>query len=152
MRRPVRILLLALVVVAFLAVSLGLTRVLGANGAERAAVERLIGAQARGDAAAVAAQIDGCGVRPACRVSARLDAARLRSPGRVQVVRLDLSTNFSLGATRGVARVVWTAPRRSTIVQCVGVRRSGNVLHGISVELESLSHPIGHQSDCPSAS
>jgi hypothetical protein len=30
------------------------------------------------------------------------------------------------------------------------VRRGGNVLRGLSVELLALSSPIGHQSDCPS--
>jgi hypothetical protein len=151
MRRPVRILLLLAAVVAFLAISAGLARVLSSNGAERDAIAALLGAQARGDTAGVIARIDGCRTRPACRAGAALNAARLRSPGRVRIVRLDPSTSFSLGGTRGVARVVWTAPGRTTVVQCVAVRRGGDVLRGLRIELRSLSPPIGHQSSCPSA-
>jgi hypothetical protein len=151
MRRPLRILLLALGVLAFLAISAALARVLSANGAERSAIRALIAAQARGDAAGVIARIDGCAARPACRALAQRNAAGLRSPGHMQIVRLDASTSFSFGGTEGVARVVWTAPSRTTIVQCVRVRRGGDVLRGLSIELRALSAPIGHQSACPSA-
>ncbi|MBS1868150.1 MAG: hypothetical protein JSS99_00630 [Actinobacteria bacterium] len=152
MRRSVRILLLALALVAFLAVSVGLARVLNANGAERSAIVALIEAQARGDAPAMVARIDGCARRPDCVASARANAAGLRAPGRVELVRLDASTSFSLGGTSGVARVVWKTPSRETVVQCVSVRRGGDVIGGLSVLLRALSRPIGHQSACPSAS
>jgi hypothetical protein len=70
----------------------------------------------------------------------------------MQLVRLDASTSFSLGGgSTGVARVVWTAPTRTTVVQCVTVRRGGSVLHGLSIDVLALSSPIGHQSSCPSA-
>jgi hypothetical protein len=151
MRRPVRLLLIALAVVVFLLISAGLARVLSANGAERSAIEGLIAAQARGDAAGMIARIDGCATEPACVALQRRNATGLRSPGRTQIVRLDASTSFSLGGTDGVARVVWTAPTRTTIVQCVAVRRGGDVVGGLSVEVRSLSSPIGHQSSCPSA-
>jgi hypothetical protein len=152
MRRPLRLLLIALAVVAFLLVSAGLARVLSANNAERAAIQSLIAAQARGDAAAVIAQLEGCAASPACVATERRNAAGLRSPGHAQLVRLDASTSFSLGGGHlGMARVVWTAPTRTTIVQCVEVRRGGDVIGGLSIELRSLSSPIGHQSACPSA-
>jgi hypothetical protein len=150
MRRPARILLLALGVLAFLAISLGLGRVLSANGAERAAILALVQAQARGDAPGVVARIEGCAPRPACVAAARENAARLRAPGRVELVRLDASTSFSLGGTSGVARVVWNTPTHETVVQCVEVHRGGDPLGGLSVELRALSRPIGHQSACPS--
>jgi hypothetical protein len=76
MRRPTRILLLVLGLLAFLAVSLGLGRVLSANGAERDAILALVAAQARGDAATMIARIDGCASRPACVATARANAAR----------------------------------------------------------------------------
>jgi hypothetical protein len=152
MRRPARILLLAVGVLAFLAISLGLGRVLSANGAERDAILALVEAQARGDAPAMVARIDGCARQPACVAAARADAARLRARGKVELVRLDASTSFSLGGTDGVARVVWRTPRRTTVVQCVAVHRGGDVIGGLSVELRSLSRPIGHESACPSAS
>jgi hypothetical protein len=151
MRRPVRILLIALGAVAFLIVSAALARILNANGAERSAIAALIAAQGRGDAAGVIAGIEGCAAQPACIARERLNAQRLRSPGKTVLVRLDPSTSFSLGGTDGVARVVWTAPTRTTVVQCVAVRRGGDVIHGLSIELRSLSAPIGHQSSCPSA-
>lgn len=152
MRRPLRILLLLAGVVAFVAISLGLGRVLSANGAEQSAIVTLLEAQARGDASAVVSQIEGCARRPGCVALARDNAARLRAPGKVELVRLDPSTTFSLGGTSGVARVVWKTPAHETVVQCVTVRRGGDVVGGLSVELRALSAPIGHQSDCPSAS
>lgn len=151
MRRPARILLLALGVLAFLAVSVALARVLNANGAEQSAIVSLLRAQARGDADAMIAQLDGCAERPSCVADARATAARLRSSGRIVLVRLDASTSFSLGGHDGIARVVWKTPSRTTIVQCVGVHRGGDVIGGLTVELRALSRPIGHQAACPSA-
>jgi len=152
MRRPVRILLLVVGVVAFVAISLGLGRVLSANGAEQDAILALVEAQARGDAAGMVAQIEGCARRPSCVAKARANAARLRAPGKVELVRLDASTSFSLGGTSGVARVVWKTPTHETVVQCVTVDRGGDVIGGLSVDLRALSGPIGHQSACPSGS
>jgi hypothetical protein len=150
MRRPLRILLLALAIVAFLAISLGLTRILSANSSERARIVELLDAQARGDAAGMIARLHGCATDAACRSGAQANAARLRSPGKVLIARLDPSTSFSFGGTRGTARVVWKTPSRITVVQCIEVDRGGDVLHGLTVELLSLSHPIGHQSSCTS--
>ena len=152
MRRPARILLLVLGLLLFLAVSLGLARVLSANGAEQSAIVALLRAQARGDADAMLAQLQGCAERPACVADARATAARLRGPGRLVLVRLDASTSFSLGGHDGVARVVWKTPSRTTVVQCVDVHRGGDVIGGLSIELRALSRPIGHQAPCPSAS
>lgn len=151
MRRPLRILLLALGVVLFLAVSVGLARVLNANGAEQSAIVALLRAQARGDAAAMVARIDGCARRPACVAGARRAATRLRSRGELELVRLDASTSFSLGGHDGVARAVWKTPSRTTVVQCVDVHRGGDVVGGLSVELRALSPPIGREASCPSA-
>ncbi len=152
MRRPARILLVVLGLVVFLAISLGLARVLSANGAEQDAVLSLLRAQARGDANGVIAQMEGCAQRPSCVADAHATSTRLRSPGKVVLVRLDASTSFSLGGHDGVARVVWKTPSRTTIVQCVDVHRGGDVLRGLTVELRALSRPIGHQAACPSAS
>lgn len=151
MRRPLRILLVLLGLLAFLAISFGLARVLSANGAERSAILALLEAQARGDADAVVTRIDGCAQRPACVAQARQTTDRLRSTGKLELVRLDPSTSFSLGGSSGTARVVWKTPSRTTIVQCVDVRRGGNVVSGLSIELHALSRPIGHEASCPSA-
>ena len=149
MRRLPRILLVALAAVAFLLVSFGLARVLSANGAERAAIEGLLAAQVRGDAHGMLARLSGCAERPACAAAARANAARLRTPGDLQIVRLDPSTSFSLGGRSGTARVVWRTTERTTVVQCVAVRRGGDVLHGLTVELRALSPPIPRESSCP---
>jgi hypothetical protein len=151
MRRPARILLVGLGLLAFLAISLGLARVLSANGAEQDAILALLRAQARGDSPEMVRLIEGCARRPSCVADARATAGRLRAPGKVVLVRLDASTSFSLGGRSGVARVVWKTPASTTVVQCVEVRRGGDVVRGLSVELRRLSRPIGHQAPCPSA-
>jgi hypothetical protein len=150
MRRPARILLLMLGLLAFLAISGGLARVLNANGAEQSAIVSLLRAQARGDAQAVIAQLDGCAPRPACVADAHRTSTRLRSSGEVKLVRLDASTSFSFGGHDGVARVVWKTPARTTVVQCIDVHRGGDVIGGLSVELRALSRPIGREASCPS--
>jgi len=149
MRRPLRILLLVVGLLLFLASSLGLGRVLSANGAERDAILALLEDQARGDADAVVARVEGCLERPACVAKARANAAQLRAPGKVELVRFDASTSFALGGHNGVARVVWKTPSRTTVVQCVDVHRGGDVIGGLSVQLRALSRPIGHQAACP---
>ncbi|HEX7292119.1 MAG TPA: hypothetical protein VF250_13425 [Conexibacter sp.] len=150
MRRPLRILLVVAGLVLFLAVSVALARVLNANGAEQSAIVGLLRAQARGDAPAIVARLQGCATRPACVTEARRLATRLRSPGELELVRLDASTSFSLGGHDGIARVVWKTPSRTTVVQCVDVHRGGDVIGGLTVELRSLSSPIARQSACPS--
>ncbi|MBB4661739.1 hypothetical protein [Conexibacter arvalis] len=149
MSRSRRILVIAVAVVAFLLVSAALARVLSANGAERAAIRDVLEAQASGDAAALAERIDGCAEDPACRATAARNAARLRSEGELEVVRLDLSTDFSLGGTTGTARVVWKTPTRLTVVQCARVRRGGDVIGGLDVRVLALSRPIDRESSCP---
>lgn len=149
MGRPARILLLALGLLAFLAVSLALARTLSANSAERTAILELLEAQARGDAAAMVARIDGCARRPACVEQARENATRLRSRGRVEIVRLDASTSFAPAGGDGVARVVWRTPARTTVVQCVDVHRGGDALAGLTIALRGLSRPIDREGSCP---
>jgi hypothetical protein len=150
MRRPARILFLALGLLVFLAISLGLARVLSVNGAEQSAILDLLRAQARGDAPAMIRQIDGCAQRPSCVADARRTASRLRASGKLVLVRLDASTSFSPTGHDGIARVVWKTPTRTTIVQCVDVHRGGDVFSGLTVDLRALSRPIGHEAACPS--
>lgn len=149
MGRSRRILLLAVAVVAFLLVSAALARVLSANGAERTAIKDALSAQASGDPAALIAAIDGCAQSAECRATATANAARLRSGGELELVRLDLSTGFSPFDTTGTARIVWTTPTRLTVVQCARVHRDGNAVSGIEVKLLALSRPIGRETSCP---
>ena len=93
----------------------------------------------RGDAAGVIDRIKDCGSSAACRARAATDATALRGPGPVTVIKLDHSAGFSLGSTLGTARVAWRIGNGLPIVQCVRVRRAGNLLSGLRVELLEIS-------------
>ena len=53
----------------------------------------------------------------------------------VKIVSVKSTANSSLGSSTGTTRVAWTVIGRLPVVQCVRVRRSGNVLSGVSVRL-----------------
>lgn len=145
--RALRRAALVVAVLAFAAVSLVVARWLAADSGERTRVERLLDAQVRGDAAAMAAELDRCDA--ACRT--RLDdlARRLRAPdGSVEIVRYDSATARALGEETGTTRVVWRAGDGLPTVQCVLVRRKGTALTGPRVTLERLSAPIGREAPC----
>jgi hypothetical protein len=137
---------IAAAVLAFLGVSTVVARWLSADGSERAKVERLLKAQGRGDGAAMARELEGCDA--ACR--ARLDAlaARLKGPGVVEIVRYDSHTAHALTSKTAPTRVVWQHKGELTVVQCVEVRRTGDVLTGPGVTLLRLSAPIGREAGC----
>ena len=141
-----RVVAIALGILAFLALSALVARWLSADGAERARVERLLKAQVRGDDAAMAGELSGCD--RACRDRLRVLARRLRHAGDLSIVRYDSKTAHALGGKTAPTRVVWTQPGRLTTVQCVLVRRTGNPLAGPRVTLLRLSAPIGRESSC----
>lgn len=142
--------LIILAVVLFLAVSTLLARVFSVEGAERSAVTELVQAEARGDAAAVAGRLYGCGTQPGCRARAAVLAGSLRRPGKVLILQIQPSAGFSLGSTQGVARVAWTVGSRAPVVQCVEVHRAGNALSGLSIRLLAMGGQIKGSADCPS--
>jgi len=148
-RRSYVIVGLALAVVAFLAVSALLARVFSADGAERSAVTGLIQAEARGDAAGMRSRIQGCGVSAQCRTRVAQDAAALKRPGSVKILQLEPSAGFSLTSTVGTARVAWNAGASLPIVQCVRVRRAGDALSGLRIELLEISVRIKSDAVCP---
>lgn len=147
--RRLRLVLIALGVLLFLAISALLARAFSVEGAERAAITRLVDAEARGRAGAMIELITGCGGEPLCRARASADAAALRRSGRVAVLELNPSAGFSLAATVGTARVAWRAGSSLPVVQCVRVRRSGNVISGVTVQLLEISRRIKSGADCP---
>jgi hypothetical protein len=148
--RTLKLLLILLALALFLAASGALARVLSAGSAERAAIGEVVAVQARGDAAGVIRRLDGCARARACRARQRANAGRLRRAGETKIFRLDPSTRLSLGGADGITRVAWGVPGRGRpIVQCVGVRRTGDVVSGFAVSLTSLSRPIGAERDCP---
>jgi hypothetical protein len=149
MRRRSLLSLIVLGVLLFLLISALLARVFSANGAEQAAITDLVKAEAAGDQAAMLARIHDCASSPTCRARVAQDAASLRRSGAVLILQLQPSTSFSLGPMVGTARVAWRAGTSLPIVQCVRVRRSGDVLSGLHVTLLELSARIKSDTACP---
>lgn len=145
MKRPI---IIAVAVVAFLAVSVVVTRWLSADTDERGQVVELLRAQSRGDAASMLRRLDDCR-DPACIATVRASARRLRGHGELKVAFYQSQTAHALRSRTKQTRVVWFTPGRLTTVQCVLVRRTGNVFAGVSVSLLRLSAPIGRESSCP---
>jgi hypothetical protein len=141
--------LIAVAIVLFLVVSAMLARVFSADGAERSAITGLIEAQARGNSAAMLARMTGCSTDPACRARVRTNAGELRRPGVVSILQIQPSTGFSLTTTTGYARVAWKTAATLPIVQCVRVRRAGNAVSGIRIELLSLTPRLKGDAVCP---
>lgn len=134
---------------AFLALSFLLARFLNTESQERGAVFALLKAQARGDARAMLARLDGCAPDPRCAATVARNAARLRRPGEVKILAYDSGTAYALGAKRGPTRVAWTVIDRGLpVVQCVDVERAGTVLAGRAIRLRRLSPPIDRQGTC----
>lgn len=149
MRRPFLIALIVLGAVLFLVISALLARVLSVSGAEQAAITSLVQAEARGDSHGMAALIKGCGESPACRQRVAQDATKLARKGRVTILQLNQSAGFSLSSTVGSARVAWRAGNGLPVVQCVRVRRAGDVLSGMHIELLEVSAKISGGAYCP---
>ena len=152
--RPARLLrnlLFLVAVLFFLALTALLARALTVDGAERSAITDLLRAEARGDRAAMAREIVGCREHPACRRRVADDARTLTRPGSVKILELNPSAGFSLGSTTGTARVAWRAGGSLPIVQCVLVKRAGNIVKGIHIELLEVSRKIPTSADCPSS-
>lgn len=147
-RRTRRFVLIGLAAIVFLAISGLLARYLTAENAERNAVHKLLIAQGRGDADAMARSIAGCSARAACREQMRALARRLRRPGDVKILNLDSDTSHSLKSATGLTRVAWNVPDRLPVVQCILVRRKGNPVTGTSITLLSLSAPIARTGGC----
>ncbi len=149
MSRRALILLVVAGVALFVAISVGLARYLDTESQERGAVFALLRAQARGDARAMIARIEGCATDPRCTATARRNAERLARPGEVKILAYDSKTAYALGAKRGPTRVAWTVIDRGLpVVQCVDVQRTGTVLAGRAIRLRALSPPIDRQGTC----
>jgi hypothetical protein len=143
-----RLPLIAVAVLVFLAVSLELARWLSTESTERDKVVRLLQAEARGDSAAMLAQLHGCGTA-ACRATVERSARALRRRGAVKIVSYESATAYALGAATGDTRVAWTSLQQGlVVVQCVTVRRGGSALAGRSVTLLRISAPIDRQGSC----
>ena len=134
----------------FVLLSALLARVLSVDGAERAAITGLVQAEARGDAGGMVSRITGCRESSSCQARVAEDVAALRHPGTVSIIQIQASAGFSLGSTLGTARVAWRVAGGLPIVQCVRVRRSGNAIRGLHIELLEISARIKSDANCPS--
>lgn len=148
MGRVKRLLLIAAAVAALLAVSFFVARWLNNDTTERSRVTQLLRAQAHGNAAAMLGILQ-C-PDAACEAFARTNARRLRGRGELKIALYQTRTGHALASRTGQTRVVWFTPGRLTTVQCVLVRRTGDVFAGMTVSLLRLSAPIGRESGCPS--
>ncbi len=136
-------------IIVFLAVSGLLARVFSANSAEQSAITSLVKDEASGDTNAVIGDISGCRTSPACRARASENAAALKRTGAVSIIQIQPSTSFSIAGTQGTARVAWNVGGSHPFVQCVQVRRTGNVVSGLRVDLLVVSRRIKSDAACP---
>jgi hypothetical protein len=140
---------IAVAILLFLVISAMLARVFSANSAEQSAITSLVQSEARGDVNSILGEIRGCRTDPVCRTRATVNAAALKHAGSVSIIQLQPSTSFSLGGTEGTARVAWDVGSSLPIVQCVKVRRGGNPISGLRVELLEVSRRIKTDAACP---
>jgi hypothetical protein len=158
LQRRQRIQLRVLATVAALVLLAGsvlLARWLQVPNVERDDELALIEAEARGDVDGMLDRLSHCRRSRACVTSVRRDAAdpRVRRAGAIKILSLSSPTEGALSSASGKARLAWTVIGRLPVVQCVGVRRSGDFFSGMSVTLVSLSAPISGEGQCtkPSA-
>ena len=145
----------ALIIVAVLVVLAGsavVARWINHDTAERARVVALLRDQLRGDAPAMLRRLEGC-TDAACVAVVRANARRLRRQAELKVALYQSQTAHALRSRTKFTRVVWFASGREaeTTVQCVLVRREGNVFAGMTVSLLRLTAPIGRESSCPAS-
>jgi hypothetical protein len=143
-----RIVPIVLGVLVFLAISGALARFLSVENVERDDVSALLQAQLRGDVNAMLDKLSGCRARASCVAAARANASKLQGPGEAKILSLKSPTAYSLTGSTGTTRLAWTVIGKRPVVQCVEVRRTGNALTGIEIELLSLSAPIANSGDC----
>jgi hypothetical protein len=148
-RRQLRAYLILATVVVLLGGVL-LARFLSVENSERDADLALIEAQARGDLAGMLRRLPGCAQKPTCVAAVRANAVnpRLLRRGAVKILSLESHTAYALTGATGSTRLAWTVIGTLPVVQCVGVRRSGNPITGIKVTLLTLSTPIPNESGC----
>jgi hypothetical protein len=140
---------IAVAIIVFLLISALLARVFSANSAEQSAITSLVKDEAHGDTNAVIGDIAGCEASQTCRTRASYNSSALKRPGAVSVIQIQPSTSFSIAGTLGTARVAWNVGGSLPIVQCVRVRRTGNAISGLKVELLEVSHRIKSDTACP---
>ena len=147
MKRP----LIIAGILVLIAASFVVARWINNDTVERARVVDLLRAQMRGDAAEMLRRLEDC-ADPACADVVRDNARRLRRDAELKVALYQSQTAHALRSRTKYTRVVWFPAGREaeTTVQCVLVRRDGNVFAGMTVSLLRVTAPIGRESSCPS--
>ena len=140
--------LILLGVVLFFAISDELARFFSIENIERDDELALIEAQAKGDANAIIEKLKGCRSSPACVARAKANASSLRRSGQIKSLSVKSTNATSLTGKTGTTRLAWTVLGKLPVVQCVKVRRTGNIIEGINVTLVSLSAPIPNEGVC----
>jgi hypothetical protein len=148
--RRTRVTLLASSAFVVLSVGALLARYLSAENAERDADLALVRAEARGDVGAMLDRLSGCRADAKCVAQVRALArdARVRASGEVKLLQVESKTAGSLFGATGKTRLAWTVLGGKPVVQCLLIRRSGNPLTGIDVELLSIGAPIAGEAKC----
>jgi hypothetical protein len=142
--------LFALALIVVLVVGALLARFLSVENAERSDDLALVHAEAKGDVAGMLAQLSGCRASPSCLASVNADASdpHVRRAGTVKILQLESPTAYSLSGATGKTRLAWTVIGTPPVVQCVDVRRTGNFLSGIHIQLIGISAPISGEGKC----
>jgi hypothetical protein len=142
--------LLAIAIIVVLAVGALLARFLSVENAERDDDIALVQAEARGDVAGMLERLSGCRASTSCVAAVKADASnpRVRRTGTVKILQLESKTAGSLSGATGETRLAWTVLGGLPVVQCVDVRRTGDFLSGIHVQLIGLSAPISGEGTC----
>lgn len=145
-----RVAMIGVAVLAFLALSFLLARWLQVENIERDDDLELIQAETRGDARAMLAMLHDCPPGSPCAGSVKADTvnSRLLRTGAVKILQLESNTAYSLTGSTGETRLAWTVLGKLPVVQCIDVRRTGNVLSGIDVTLLRVSTPIVNEANC----
>jgi hypothetical protein len=142
--------LIIVAVLVLVAASFVVARWINNDTVERARVVELLRAQMRGDAAEMLRRLEDCDT--ACRAVVRDNASRLRRDAELKVALYQSRTAHALRSRTKFTRVVWfpAGSEAQTTVQCVLVRRTGNLFAGMTVSLLRVTAPIGRESSCPS--
>ena len=150
MSRPVRITLVLIGVIVFVAGSLAMGRVLAARGAERSLLEGVIRDQAKGDSAALASGLPNCETGTKCRTQVDALVKKVSGPGKpLEILQITGGVGSGPGPAEGVARIAWHTGEDLPVVQCVVVKKSGSVVSGFSLEIVKVSNPIDREGACP---
>lgn len=147
-RRRWLIALIALGVALFLIISFELARFFSVESLEREDLVTLLQAEARGNAPAMLDQLHDCRTSPRCVAAVHRDAATLHRPGSVKILTLTSPTAGSLTSKTGTSRVAWTVIGTLPVVQCVRMRRTGNAVTGLSLQLLTIGPKIESEADC----